>query len=150
MANIQIVLREDVTKLGKAGELVRVKPGYARNFLIPRGFAVVATKGSIAKIEHEKAAAISLAAKTKKSAEAIATKLSAVSVTISKPAGEEGRLFGSVTSKEIVDALEAKGFSIEKKQIHHEALKQVGTFNVTAKLGPEVTATFKVEIVAKS
>lgn len=147
--NIQVVLREDVAKLGKIGELVKVKPGYARNYLLPRGYAVVATEGNIKQIEHVRKAAIAEAAKLKKSFEAIAQQLSTVTVTLSKQAGEEDKLYGSVTSKEISDVLKAKGFDVDKKRIELPEARQLGTFEVKAKLAPDVVATFKLEVVKK-
>lgn len=147
--SIQVVLREDVAKLGKIGELVKVKPGYARNYLLPRGLGVVATEGNIQQIEHVRKAAIANAAKLKKSFEAIAQQLSTVTVTLSKQAGEEDKLYGSVTTKEIADVLKAKGFDIDKKRIELPEARHLGTFDVTAKLAPEVVATFKLEVVKK-
>ena len=147
--NVQVVLREDVTKLGKAGELVRVKPGYARNYLLPRGLAVVASEASISRIEHEKKAAVARAAKVRKSVDAVAQTLSGVTITIAKQVGEGERLYGSVTTKEISDALKAKGFDVDKKKIVLGEHRQLGTFDVTVKLGGDVTATFKLEVVAK-
>ena len=147
--SIQLVLREDVAKLGKIGELVKVKPGYARNFLLPRGYAVVATEGNIQQIEHARKAAIANAAKLKKSFEAIAQQLSTVTVTLTKQAGEADKLYGSVTSKEVSDVLKAKGFDVEKKRLELPEVRHLGSFEVKAKLAPEVVATFKLEVVKK-
>lgn len=147
--SIQVVLREDVAKLGKIGELVRVKPGYARNFLLPRGLGVVATEGNIQQIEHERKAAIANAAKLKKSFDAIAQQLSTVTVTLTKQAGEADKLYGSVTSKEVADVLKAKGFEVDKKRIELPEIRTIGSFEVKAKLAPEVVATFKLEVVKK-
>jgi large subunit ribosomal protein L9 len=147
--NIQVVLREDVPKLGKIGELVKVKPGFARNYLLPRGLGVVATEGNIQQIEHERKAAIANAAKLKKSFEAIAQQLSTVTIKLTKQAGDEDKLYGSVTSKEVSDALKAKGFDVEKKRIELPEVRHLGTFDVKAKLAPEVVATFKLEVVKK-
>lgn len=147
--SVQVVLREDVAKLGKIGELVRVKPGYARNFLLPRGLGVVATEGNIQQIEHERKAAIANAAKLKKSFEAIAQQLSTVTVTLTKQAGEADKLYGSVTTKEISDALKAKGFDVEKKRVELPEVRTIGSFEVKAKLAPDVVATFKLEVVKK-
>ncbi len=147
--HIQLVLREDVAKLGKIGDLVKVKPGYARNYLLPRGYGVVATEGNIQQIEHARKAAIANAAKLKKSFDAIAQQLSTVTITLSKQAGEENKLYGSVTSKEISDALKAKGFEVDKKRIELPEARHLGTFEVKAKLAPEVVATFKLEVVKK-
>lgn len=149
-ANIQVVLREDVAKLGKTGELVKVKPGFARNYLLPRGLGVVATQGNIEQIEHEKKAAVARAAKLKKSADAIAQVLSAVTVTVKKQVGEGDKLYGSVTTKEVADALKAKGHEVDRKAITLPSdARSIGTYDVTAKLAPDVTATFKLEIAAK-
>jgi len=147
--SVQVVLREDVAKLGKIGELVRVKPGYARNYLLPRGLGVVATEGNIQQIEHERKAAIANAAKLKKSFDAIAQQLSTVTITLTKQAGESEKLYGSVTTKEISDALKAKGFDVEKKRVELPEVRTLGTFEVKAKLAPEVVATFKLEVVKK-
>jgi len=147
--SVQVVLREDVAKLGKIGELVRVKPGYARNYLLPRGLGVVATEGNIQQIEHERKAAIANAAKLKKSFDAIAQQLSTVTITLTKQAGEAEKLYGSVTTKEISDALKAKGFDVEKKRVELPEVRTLGTFEVKAKLAPEVVATFKLEVVKK-
>jgi len=147
--HIQVVLREDVPKLGKIGELVKVKPGFARNYILPRGLGVVATEGNIQQIEHVRKAAIANAAKLKKSFDAIAQQLSTVTVTLSKQSGEEDKLYGSVTTKEIAHVLKAKGFDIDKKKIELPEARHLGTFDVKAKLAPDVIATFKLEVVKK-
>jgi large subunit ribosomal protein L9 len=149
-ANIQVVLQEDVPKLGKSGELVRVRPGFARNYLLPRELAVPATAGAIKRIEHDKAVAVARAEKAKKEAREQAAKISATSVTIAQKAGEDGRLFGSVTTKDIAAALAAKGIEIDRRKIElPEALKAVGTFELKVALVSDVTATLKVEVTAK-
>ena len=149
--SIQVVLREDVAKLGKIGELVKVKPGFARNYLLPRSLAVAATEGNIRQIEHEKKAALARAAKLHADASGIAAALSSVKLTIVKPAGDEGKLYGSVTTKEISDALKAKGYDIEKKKISiGDGIRALGTFDVMVKLAPAVGATFKLEVVSKA
>jgi len=149
-ANIQVVLREDVEKVGKIGQVVKVKPGFARNFLLPRGLATVATKGNIERIEHEKTAALARAAKLRTSAEAVAQKLSTVAIEIAQPVGEEGKLYGSVTTKDIAAALHAKGYAVDRKKlVLAEPIKTLGEYSVVAKLGPEVSATIKVTVVAK-
>jgi len=150
MASVQVILREDVAKLGKTGQLVRVKPGYARNYLVPRGLAVVATEGNITQIEHEKKAALTRAAKLRKSAVEAAALLGTVEITIHKSVGEEDKLYGSVTAREIGEALEAKGHPVEKKKIVLESpIKQLGTHDVHVKLGPDVSAIVKVHVVRK-
>jgi large subunit ribosomal protein L9 len=150
-ANIQVVLKDDVEKLGKSGEIVKVKPGFARNFLLPRGLAVVATRGNIVQVEHEKKVAISRAAKQKADAGAVAKTLEGVSVEIAVQVGEEGKLFGSVGVKDIADALEKKGQKIDRKKILlAEPIKALGEYTVTIKLGYDVAGTVKVNVVKQA
>ena len=118
MDKIQIILTEDVANLGKSGELVSVKPGYGRNYLIPQGLALQATKNNVAKITHDKKVIDLRTAKTRKEAEEAAGKLSSVTVQIERAVGEGDKLFGSVTSKDIAEALAAQGHKIDKKTIH--------------------------------
>ena len=163
-ANIQVILQQDVDKLGKSGELVRVRPGFARNFLLPRQLAVPATTAAVHRIEHEKAVAVSRAEKAKKGAREVAAQLGALAIKISQKAGEDGRLFGSVTAKDIESAVRAalKGVAVagEGELAAHveglrkhlqlgEPIKSVGTYEVPVKLVSDVTTTLKVEVVAK-
>jgi large subunit ribosomal protein L9 len=149
-ANVQVVLQEDVAKLGKSGELVRVRPGFARNYLIPRQLAVPATTAAIHRIEHDKAVAIARAEKSKKEAREAAEKIGAVKVTIAQKAGDDGRLFGSVTTKDIAAAFAAKGVVVDRRKIElAEAIKNVGEFELKVALVSDVVATLKVEVVAK-
>lgn len=148
---VQVVLRDDVENLGRSGDLVKVKPGYARNFLIPRGLAAVATHGNIAQIEHEKKAALARGAKLRASAQGRASELSAVAVEIAAQAGDNKKLFGSVGSRDIAQALAAKGFEVDRKKIVlAEPIKELGEYDVPVKLGYEVQATVKVRVVAAS
>ncbi|MEC7519424.1 MAG: 50S ribosomal protein L9 [Myxococcota bacterium] len=148
---MQVVLRDDVENLGRSGELVRVKPGYARNYLLPRGLAAIATHGNVAQIEHEKKAAVARAKKLRASAEERAAELSKVSVEISAQAGENQKLFGSVGSKDIAEALTAKGVEVDRKKIQlDEPIKELGDYDIAIKLGYEVSATIKVKVVAAS
>src|SRR5262245_48824187 len=117
MSHVKLVLREDVQHLGAVGDLVRVRAGFARNFLLPRGLAVLASKGSIRQIEEHKKQAVARAAKLKLSAQALATQLGTVSIEITRQAGEGDKLYGSVTSKDIAEAIAAKGYAIDKRQI---------------------------------
>lgn len=150
MAHVKVVLREDVQHLGTAGELVRVRAGFARNFLLPRGKAALATAGSIRQIEDQKRQAVARAAKLKASATALAQVLSGVSVTVSRQTGEADRLYGSVTSKDVVEALAAKGHTVDKHDVvMPEPIKALGEHNVQIKLGHGIEATVKV-VVAKS
>jgi len=147
---IQVILREDVPTLGKSGELVKVKPGYARNYLIPHELAALATSKNVSRIEHEKARITAAKAKQKKDTESLADKLASTSVTIQKPVGAEDKLFGSVTAKEVEAALALEGIRIDKKRIVlPEPIKTLGVHEVPVKLGNEVTATLKVWVVAK-
>jgi large subunit ribosomal protein L9 len=147
--HIQVVLREDVAKLGKTGEVVKVKPGYARNFLLPRGMAALATEGNLQRIEHERKAAFARAAKLRKSLEAVAATLEGKTVHIARQAGEDGRLFGAVTTREIADALKAMGIEVDRKKLDAPEMRAVGVYDVVAKLGGEVSATFKVDVTRK-
>jgi large subunit ribosomal protein L9 len=149
-ANIQVVLQQDVDKLGKSGDLVRVRPGFARNYLLPRDLAVPATSAAVHRIEHEKAVALARAEKAKKEAREAAAKLSAVSVKVAVKAGEDGKLFGSVTTKDIEAALHAQGITVDRRKIQlAEPIKTTGTFEVAIKLVSDVSATVKVEVVTK-
>jgi len=149
-ANIQVVLQSDVAKLGKSGDLVRVRPGFARNFLLPRQLAVPATTAAVKRIEHDKAVAVARAEKAKKEARDVAAKISTIKVTITQKAGEDGRLFGSVTAKDIAAALAAKGTEIDRRKIElTDAIKTVGEYEVKLNLVSDIVATVKVEVVAK-
>lgn len=147
MAHVRVVLREDVQHLGTAGELVRVRAGFARNFLLPRGAASLATAGSIRQVEEQKKQAIARAAKLKASASALATQLASVTAEITRQAGEGDRLYGSVTSKDVAEAVKAKGYDVDKKSlVLPEAIKSLGEYTVTAKLGSGVEAKIKLVI----
>jgi large subunit ribosomal protein L9 len=149
-ANIQVVLQHDVNKLGKSGELVRVRPGFARNYLLPRELAVAATSSAVKRIEHDRAVALVRTEKAKKEARDVAAKISAIGVTITQKAGDDGRLFGSVTTKDIAAAFAAKGIVIDRRKIElPEPIKATGTFELKATLASDVAATLKVEVVAK-
>jgi large subunit ribosomal protein L9 len=151
MANyIHVVLTEDLPNFGKSGELVRVRPGYARNFLIPRGLAVGATEENVARIEHEKKVAEARAAKTKKAAEELAGKLANVKVTIHKPVGEGDRLYGSVTSRDVEEALAAQGYVVDRRRIEAGTIKALGTYQIPNRLATSVTATIDVTVAAKA
>jgi large subunit ribosomal protein L9 len=149
-SNIQVVLQNDVAKLGKSGDLVRVRPGFARNYLLPRQLAVPATTAAVKRIEHDKAVALARAEKAKKEAREVATKISAIKVTITQKAGDDGRLFGSVTVKDIAAALAAKGAEVDRRKIElADAIKAVGEYDVKVALVSDIVATVKVEVVAK-
>lgn len=145
---MKVILREDVDKLGRMGDLVNVADGYARNFLLPRNMAALATTKNIKSLEHEKRVIADRIKKEKMAAEEEAKKIGAISVSISVQVGEEGKLFGSVTSKDIADAIVAQGFEIDKRKIQLEKpIKETGTFMVPVKVHHDVTAQVKVEVV---
>jgi large subunit ribosomal protein L9 len=152
-ANIQVILQQDVNKLGKSGELVRVRPGFARNYLLPRQLAVTATSAAVRHIEHEKTVATAKAEKAKKEAQTLAAQIDSLSIKLTLKAGDDGRLFGSVTSKDIENAVKAQTggvITIDRKKMHMpEAIKQVGAYTIPVKLVSDVSATLKVEVFAK-
>ena len=149
-ATIQVVLQSDVENVGKSGDLVKVRPGFARNFLLPRSLAVPATTAQINRINHEKAVAVAKAEKAKKEARDLAAKLEGLEVKIARPVGEEDRLFGAVTIKDIHAAVVAKGFDVDRKKMHlGEPIKALGSYTVPVKLLTDVSATIKVEVVKK-
>jgi large subunit ribosomal protein L9 len=147
--HIHVVLTEDMANLGKSGDLVRVRPGFARNFLVPRGLAMGATAGNVARIEHQKKVAEARAAKLSKEANELSTKLSSVKITIGRQVGEGDKLYGSVTSRDIEEALAAQGFVVDRRRISTDPLKALGVHPVAIRLGPSVTATIQVEVVAR-
>jgi large subunit ribosomal protein L9 len=147
---MQVILKEDVHNLGKSGDLVNVKPGFGRNYLIPQGLAVAATAGNIKQIEHEKKLIAARNAKLMKDAQSIADKLAAIEVQIEQQAGEDDKLFGSVTSRDIAEALKAKGVTVDhKKIVLPEPIKSIGYHTVEVKLGNGVTGKLKVVVIAK-
>ncbi len=149
-ATIQVILQHDVDKVGKSGELIKVRPGFARNFLIPRSLAVPATAAAVNRITHEKAVAMAKAEKSKAGARALAEKINALTITMTRTVGEDDRLFGSVTAKEIENAVKAKGLEFDRKTMHlPEPIKALGSFSIPVTLLTDVTATLKVEVVKK-
>jgi len=145
---MEVILREDVDKLGNRGEVVKVAPGYARNFLLPKKLAVAATDSNKKIVEQERQAHLRKEAKFKGEAEDLGKMLNGVTVTISQKAGENDQLFGSVTSKDIADALAAKNFTIDRRKIQlDEPIKQLGEFKIPVKLHKDVTAEVTVQVV---
>lgn len=148
---MQLILKEDVHNLGKSGEVVTVRPGYGRNFLIPQGKAAIATAGNVAQIEHQKKLIAAKNAKLLKDAQSVASKIGSLEVIIERAVGEEDKLFGSVTSRDIAEALTAKGVTIDhKKMVVTDTIKTIGEHTVEAKLGQGVTAQIKVVVKAKA
>jgi len=149
--HLQVILRKDVDKLGQAGELVRVKPGFARNFLLPRGLAALATGENVKQIEHERRVAMVNAEKERKLAEGTAAQIEGLTIEVAMQAGEEGRLYGSVTSRDIADALASRGITVDRKKlVLPDTIKSVGEYDLNAKLGHEVYARFKLIVNAKA
>jgi large subunit ribosomal protein L9 len=147
---IEVILREDVKTLGRAGEMVRVKPGYARNFLLPQGLAYEATEGNKKRIAAETRARNSRDQAERSEAERLAATLSAVQLNLTGKAGEEGKLFGSITSQDVADALARAGHTVDKRRIELEhPIKTVGEHAVTVRLHPEVHAELRVSVVAE-
>jgi len=147
---MQVILREDVEKLGKIGDLVKVADGYARNFLVPGKKAIEATPKNLNAMNHAKKMVSDRLRKLKKEAAADADVIKNLSITIKAKVGEEGKLFGSVTSMDIVDAMKAQGVVIDKRKlVLDEPIKRLGDFTITVKLHSDVTADFKVSVVGE-
>jgi large subunit ribosomal protein L9 len=145
---MEVILREDVKSLGKAGALVRVKPGYARNFLLPQGLAYEATEGNKKRLAAETKSRETKAAVGRSEAQAAADRLAAVTITIVAKAGEGDRLFGSITAQDIADELAKAGHPVDKRKIELEhPIKQLGEHSVPVRLHSEVHATVRVMVV---
>ena len=145
---MEVILREHVENLGKRGEIVKVADGYARNFLLPRKLALLATDGNRKHVERERKIMETREAEEKSSAEAMATRLSAVDISIARRVGDTEQLYGSVTASDIVELLKGKGFDVDRRKlILPEPLKSIGEFDVPLKLHREVTTPLKVKVV---
>ena len=145
---MELILREDIDKLGDRGQIVKVADGYARNFLLPKRLAVPATAANKKIIEQERQGHLRREAKEQGDAADLAKLLSGVSVTFKQKAGEQDQLFGSVTAKDIAEALEQQNYTIERRKIHlEEPIKQLGQYKVTVKLHREVSAEIEVNVV---
>ena len=144
---MKLILREDVENLGKGGELVEVKPGYGRNYLLPRGLAVAANTKNVRELDHQKKIAEAKAAKAKASAEAVAKRLTDTPVVLRRKVGEQDKLYGSVTVIDIVEALAARGLTLDRRTIDlKEPIKTVGDHEVPVKLHREVVGKAKVKV----
>ena len=147
---IEVILREDIKTLGRAGEMVRVKPGYARNYLLPQGLAYEATEGNRKRIAAESRVRAAKDQAERTEAERVAGTLSGLTLTLKGKAGEEGKLFGSVTSQDIAEALASQGYSFDRRRIELEhPIKTTGTHAVSLRLHPEVHAELRVSVVAE-
>ncbi len=147
---MKVILRKQVENLGSSGDVVEVKPGYGRNFLIPRGLALPATPASMKIVEEQKRGEIIRKEKEKKSAEILAEKLTAASLTIPVEVGEDEKLFGSVTSMDIARALNEEGVEIDRRNILlAEHIRKLGVYEIQVRVHPEITTTVKVWVVKK-
>jgi large subunit ribosomal protein L9 len=145
---MEVILRQAVDNLGHPGDIVNVSAGFARNYLLPRGFAYEATAGNKKRMEQERERLEAAEASRREAAEEIAKQLEPVSLTFSARVGEEGKLFGSVTTADIAHQLEAQGFKIEKRQIDlHEPLKALGVYRVPIRVHADVRAEIKVWVI---
>jgi large subunit ribosomal protein L9 len=146
---MKVILQENIDTLGHIGDIVKVAPGYARNYLLPKGLAVVATEKNAKALEHVKRQMAYKKDKALESARLLASKLADVVIELTHQAGEEGKLFGSVTNMEIAAALKEKGFDIDRKTILlADPIKNLGEYTVPVKINPEVSASLKVTVIA--
>jgi large subunit ribosomal protein L9 len=145
---MEVILRQAIEKLGHPGDVVKVSPGYARNYLLPRGFAYEATPGNKKRIAQEKERLDQAEEQRRSSAQELAGRLESVSLTFSARVGDEGKLFGSVTSTDIAHQLEAQGFRVEKRQIElHEPIRALGVYRVPIRLHADVHPEIKVWVI---
>jgi large subunit ribosomal protein L9 len=148
--NLQVILNEDVPNLGRTGDVVKVRSGYARNYLLPRKLAVIADERNVRAFEHQKRIAAFRREAKRSQAAALKDKIEALALTVSARAGEEGRLFGSVTNIDIERALHERGFDVDRRRILlAEPIKQLGDYTVPIKLDQEVEASLKISVAAE-
>ena len=153
-STVEVVLKENLEHLGSIGDVVKVRRGYARNYLLPRGLAVVASRGNVKQVEHEKAVQANRVAKLRHEQEKVIAELAKVTVMVAKEAGDDGRLFGSVTSNDVLEGLKAKGVEVEidKKKLimPDQTIKEVGSYEVGVKLPYGLTGTIKLEVKTRA
>jgi large subunit ribosomal protein L9 len=150
MASTTVLLREEIETLGGRGEIVKVRAGYARNYLLPKGLATLATKGNVKQIEQEREALLKKVATERATAEAQKDQMGGIALSFERKAGDHGTLFGSVTSMDIAEALEAKGYEIDRRRIQlKDAIKETGDFTVSVKLHREVSIAIPVTVTAE-
>ena len=148
---MEVILKEDILNVGKIGEVVRVRDGYARNYLLPRGLVVIANKKNLKTFEHQKKVVADQKQKILRHAQAVSDQLTGLSLVIPMKAGEEGRLFGSVTNMQIEKALKAKGLNVDRRKIHlEEPIKSVGDYEIPIRLSAELTVPLKVSVTAEA
>lgn len=145
---IEVILRRDIPKLGKAGDIVRVKDGFARNYLIPKGLAILANQKNIRALESERKIILAKAERERKKAQSLAEKLKGLTITLYRRVVEEGRLYGSVSAVDIAKVLEERGYSIDRRQVElEEPIKTVGNFEVNIRVAPDLVVPIKVEVI---
>jgi large subunit ribosomal protein L9 len=149
MANVKLILKEDITGLGHAGDVVSVKPGFAKNFLVPQGKATQASEGKIREIEHLKKQIADKVAKELADLKKTQKAIEGLSLEVKAKAGDEGKLFGSVTPSQIAELLQARGYAIDRRKIDFDAIKELGEHAVKVKLHRDVVATVKVKVSAE-
>jgi len=148
---MEVILKEDILNLGKIGELVRVRDGYARNYLLPRGLVLIANKKNLKTFDHQKKLVADQKQKIMRQAQSAADQLTGVSLVIPMKVGEEGRLFGSVTNIQIEKALKAKGLNVDRRKIHlDEPIQTVGDYEVPVRLAADLTVPLKLSVVSDS
>jgi large subunit ribosomal protein L9 len=147
---MEVILKEDIANLGKIDEVVRVRDGYARNYLLPRGLVLVANKKNIKTFDHQKKLVADQKQKVMRAAQTVGDELSGVSLIIPMRTGEEGRLFGSVTNIQIEKALKAKGLNVDRRKIHlDEPIKTLGEYEIPIRLSADLTVLLKLSVVAE-
>jgi large subunit ribosomal protein L9 len=147
---MEVILKEDIPNLGKIGEVVRVRDGFARNYLLPRGLVVIANKKNLKSFEHQKRVVADQKQRMHREAQTVSDQLTGVSLVIPMRTGEEGRLFGSVTSIHIEKALKAKGLDVDRRKIHlQEPIRTLGDFDIPVRLTAELTVPVKLSVVAE-
>lgn len=148
MSMLEVILTHDVEKLGRAGELVKVRPGYGRNYLLPRGLALLATKGNIAQLEHHRRTIAARQAKLRSEHEAKAAQLKEAVVSIPRKVAQEDKMYGSVTSKDISEALQAQNVELDRKLIRlPDPIKTVGEHEVEVRFSADVSVNLKVQVI---
>jgi large subunit ribosomal protein L9 len=147
---MEVILKEDIVNVGKIGDVVRVRDGYARNYLLPRGLVLVANKKNLKTFEHQKKVVADQKQKIVRQAQTVGDQLAGTALVISMKAGEEGKLFGSVTNMQIEKALRAKGLNVDRRKIHlEEPIKSVGEYEIPIRLGADLTVSLKLSVVAE-
>ncbi|MGC9140987.1 MAG: 50S ribosomal protein L9 [Caldimicrobium sp.] len=145
---MQVILKKDIPKLGKAGDIVKVKDGFARNYLLPKGLAILANQKNLKALEKERKIILAKAERERKKIQSLAEKLQGQTLTLYRRVVEEGRLYGSVSAIDIVKALEERGIEIDKNQVLlEEPIKSIGVYEVKIKVGADLSVPIKVEVI---